>query len=181
MPQPLPILKRKIQIHLTINKNINKHRKKSKKKIVYQIFFSWNWKLFQFQCLFLWNYYTFLFWCTYKKKKKTEKNFVSNYHHQISSWKYIIKKGLLAFFEEYIYIYFINNWLWNKNSSEDHTFWPQYPWHHQPPIIKFLFLRFLFCFFYHTFSFFFLIFSVPYYKSFLLSSWLQVDFRLISF
>ena len=84
-----------------------------------KFFFSWNWKLFQFQCLFLWNYYTFLFWCTYKKKKKTEKNFVSNYHHQISSWKYIIKKGLLAFFEEYIYIYFINNWLWNKNSSED--------------------------------------------------------------
>ena len=120
-----------------------------------KFFFSWNWKLFQFQCLFLWNYYTFLFWCTYKKKKKTEKNFVSNYHHQISSWKYIIKKGLLAFFEEYIYIFHKQLTLEQKFIRRPfYTFWPQYPWHHQPPIIKFLFLRFLFCFFYHTFSFF---------------------------
>ena len=120
-----------------------------------KFFFSWNWKLFQFQCLFLWNYYTFLFWCTYKKKKKTEKNFVSNYHHQISSWKYIIKKGLLAFFEEYIYIFHKQLTLEQKFIRRPiYTFWPQYPWHHQPPIIKFLFLRFLFCLFYHTFSFF---------------------------
>ena len=121
-----------------------------------KFFFSWNWKLFQFQCLFLWNYYTFLFWCTYKKKKKTEKNFVSNYHHQISSWKYIIKKRFACIFRRiYIYIFHKQLTLEQKFIRRPfYTFWPQYPWHHQPPIIKFLFLRFLFCFFYHTFSFF---------------------------
>ena len=119
-----------------------------------KFFFSWNWKLFQFQCLFLWNYYTFLFWCTYKKKKDRKKLCV-----KLSSSDFIMKiynkKKVCLHFSKNIYIFHKQLTLEQKFIRRPiYTFWPQYPWHHQPPIIKFLFLRFLFCFFYHTFSFF---------------------------
>ena len=86
MPQPLPILKRKIQIHLTINKNINKHRKKKQEKnCLPNFFFREIENCFNFNVCFYEIITLFYFDVHIRRKKKTEKNFVSNYHHQISS------------------------------------------------------------------------------------------------
>ena len=155
MPQPLPILKRKIQIHLTINKNINKHRKKKQEKnCLPNFFFREIENCFNFNVCF-YEIITLFYFDVHIRRKKRQKKLCVKLSSSDFIMKIYNKKKVCFNFSKNIYIFHKQLTLEQKFIRRPfYTFWPQYPWHHQPPIIKFLFLRFLFCLFYHTFSFF---------------------------
>ena len=87
MPQPLPILKRKIQIHLTINKNINKHRKKKQEKnCLPNFFFREIENCFNFNVCFYEIITLFYFDVHIRRKKRQKKTLcqiiIIRFHHE---------------------------------------------------------------------------------------------------